>query len=37
MLFGEHYGDFMYLIHSSVSTTTVGFYEKTNLHILVRL
>jgi len=26
MLFGEHYGDFTYLIHSSVSTTTVGFY-----------
>jgi hypothetical protein len=37
MPFGEHYGDFTYLIHSSVSNTTAGFYEKTNLQILVRL
>jgi len=37
MLFGEHYGDFTYLIHSSVSTTTVELYEKTNLQILVLL
>ena len=37
MLFGEHFVDFKYLIHSSVSTTTVGFYEKTNLQILVHL
>ena len=30
MLFVEHYGDFTYLIHSSVSATTVGFLrEKT--------
>jgi len=28
MFFVEHYGDFTYLIHSSVSATTVGFYEK---------
>ena len=35
MLFGEHYGDFTYLIHSSVNTTTVGFYEKNNLQILL--
>jgi len=31
MLFVEHYGDLMYLIHSSVSATTVGFYEKKQL------
>jgi len=37
MLFAEHYGDFTYVIHSNVSTTTVGFYEKNNLQLLVRL